>query len=237
MSDFFSFFLRFLPDMLRGAGMTVLLTLEGLAAGFILGLLTALARTYGGKFWRGVAVGYIELFRGTPLLVQLFLIYYGLPGLGITLSRELSAFLALGFNSGAYQAEYLRGSLLAIGDGQMMAGRSIGMSRWKTIWYIILPQALRLAIPAWSNEPVSLLKSTGVVFLIAIPELMTKAKAIAAIRSDCGLPGSGNCVHGNGLPARPDPALDRERHPNSWGRNGRQKSLNQKVGANAPTFL
>jgi polar amino acid transport system permease protein len=180
MSDFFSFFLRFLPDMLRGAGMTILLTLEGLAAGFILGLLTALARTYGGKFWRGVAVGYIELFRGTPLLVQLFLIYYGLPGLGITLSRELSAFLALGLNSGAYQAEYLRGSLLAIGDGQMMAGRSIGMSRWKTIWYIILPQALRLAIPAWSNEPVSLLKSTGVVFLIAIPELMTKAKAIAA---------------------------------------------------------
>ena len=100
--------------------------------------------------------------------------------MGITLSRELSAFLALGLNSGAYQAEYLRGSLLAIGDGQMMAGRSIGMSRWKTIWYIILPQALRLAIPAWSNEPVSLLKSTGVVFLIAIPELMTKAKAIAA---------------------------------------------------------
>ena len=112
--------------------------------------------------------------------MQLFLIYYGLPGLGITLSRELSAFLALGLNSGAYQAEYLRGSILAIGDGQMMAGRSIGMSRWKTIWHVILPQALRLAIPAWSNEPVSLLKSTAVVFLIAVPELMAKAKAIAA---------------------------------------------------------
>ncbi|MFZ5878102.1 MAG: amino acid ABC transporter permease [Chloroflexota bacterium] len=180
MSDFFTFFLRFLPDLLRGAGMTVLLTAEGLAAGFVLGLLTALARTYGNKFWRGLAVGYIELFRGTPLLVQLFLIYYGLPGLGITLSRELSAFLALGLNSGAYQAEYLRGSLLAIGQGQMMAGRAIGLSRWKTIWHIILPQALRLAIPAWSNEPVSLLKSTAVVFLIAVPELMAKAKAIAA---------------------------------------------------------
>ena len=180
MSDFFDFFLRFLPDLMRGAGMTVLLTIEGLSAGFVLGLLTALARTYGGKFWRGLAVGYIELFRGTPLLVQLFLIYYGLPGLGITLSRELSAFLALGLNSGAYQAEYLRGSLLAIGDGQMMAGRAIGMSRWKTIWHVILPQALRLAIPAWSNEPVSLLKSTAVVFLIAVPELMAKAKAIAA---------------------------------------------------------
>ena len=180
MSDFFTFFLRFLPDLLRGAGITILLTAEGLAAGFVLGLLTALARTYGDKFWRGLAVGYIELFRGTPLLVQLFLIYYGLPGLGITLSRELSAFLALGLNSGAYQAEYLRGSLLAIGEGQMMAGRAIGLSRWKTVWHVILPQALRLAIPAWSNEPVSLLKSTAVVFLIAVPELMAKAKSIAA---------------------------------------------------------
>ena len=180
MSDFFTFFLRFLPDLLRGAGVTVLLTIEGLSAGFVLGLLTALARTYGDKFWRGLAVGYIEIFRGTPLLVQLFLIYYGLPGLGITLSRELSAFLALGLNSGAYQAEYLRGSLLAIGEGQMMAGRAIGLSRWKTVWHVILPQALRLAIPAWSNEPVSLLKSTAVVFLIAVPELMAKAKSIAA---------------------------------------------------------
>jgi polar amino acid transport system permease protein len=180
MTAFFEFFVRFLPDMLKGAGVTVLLTAEGLAAGFVLGLLASLARTYGNKFWRGVAVSYIELFRGTPLLMQLFLIYYGLPGLGVTFSRELSAFLALGLNSGAYQAEYLRGSILAIGDGQMMAGRSIGMSRIKTIWHIILPQALRLAIPAWSNEPVSLLKSTAVVFLIAVPELMAKAKSIAA---------------------------------------------------------
>jgi polar amino acid transport system permease protein len=180
MSDFYDFFIRFLPDLLKGAGITLILTVEGLAAGFVLGLLATLARTYGSKFWRGMAVGYIELFRGTPLLVQLFLIYYGLPGLGITLSRELSAFLALGLNSGAYQAEYLRGSILAIGDNQMMAGRAIGLSKWKTIWYVILPQALRLAIPAWSNEPVSLLKSTAVVFLIAVPELMAKAKSIAA---------------------------------------------------------
>jgi polar amino acid transport system permease protein len=180
MSDFFEFFTRFLPDMLKGAGITLLLTAEGVSAGFVLGLLAAYARVYGSKFWRALAVGYIELFRGTPLLVQLFIIYYGLPGLGITLSRELSAFLALGFNSGAYQAEYLRGSILAIGEGQMMAGRAIGMSRFRVIWHIILPQALRLAIPAWSNEPVSLLKSTAVVFLIAVPDLMAKAKSIAA---------------------------------------------------------
>ncbi len=180
MGDVLEFFIRFWPKLLQGAGTTLLLTVEGLAAGLLLGLLTALARVYGGKFWRGLAVGYVEIFRGTPLLVQLFLIYYGLPGIGITLSREWSAFLALGLNSGAYQAEYLRGSILAIGSGQMMAGRAIGMSKWQVIWEIILPQALRLAIPAWANEPVSLLKSTAVVFLIAIPELMAQGKDIAA---------------------------------------------------------
>jgi polar amino acid transport system permease protein len=180
MSEFVAFFTRFFPDLMRGAGITLMLTAQGLAAGLVLGLLAACGRVYGNRFWRGLALSYIELFRGTPLLMQLFIIYYGLPGLGITLSRELSAFLALGFNSGAYQAEYLRGSILAIGDGQMMAGRAVGMSRLQVIWYVILPQALRLAIPAWSNEPVSLLKSTAVVFLIAVPELMAKAKSIAA---------------------------------------------------------
>lgn len=180
MGEVLEFFIRFWPNLLQGAGITLLLTVQGLAAGLLLGLLTALARVYGNRFWRGLAVGYVELFRGTPLLVQLFLIYYGLPGLGITLSREWSAFLALGLNSGAYQAEYLRGSILAIGNSQMMAGRAIGMSKWQTIWEIILPQALRLAIPAWANEPVSLLKSTAVVFLIAVPELMAQGKTIAA---------------------------------------------------------
>ncbi|RCK74316.1 MAG: polar amino acid ABC transporter, inner membrane subunit [Anaerolineae bacterium] len=180
MIAFLEFFVRFLPDLLSGMGMTLLLTAEGVLAGFILGLAATLARTYGGRLWRNLAIAYIELFRGTPLLVQVFLLYYGLPGLGITLSREWSAFLALGLNSGAYQAEYLRGSILAIGEGQMLAARAIGMSKWKAVFYIILPQALRLAIPAWANEPVSLLKATSVVFLIAVPELMTRAKLIAS---------------------------------------------------------
>lgn len=180
MSNFFEFFIRFLPDLLSGMGMTLLLTVEGLLAGFVLGLAAALARTYTKSFWRWLAIGYVELFRGTPLLMQLFLVYYGLPGLGITLSREWAAFLALGLNSGAYQAEYLRGSILAVGEGQMLAGRAIGMSKWSAVFNIILPQALRLAIPAWANEPVSLLKSTSVVFLIAVPELMARAKSIAS---------------------------------------------------------
>ena len=180
MSEWLQFFLRALPDFWQGTLVTLQLTVVGLTMGFVLGLLSALARVYGKNWQHWLAVGYIELFRGTPVLVQLFLVYFGLPGLGITLSRMTSAYLALGLNSGAYQAEYLRGSILAIGQGQMMAGRAIGMSRLKTIWYIILPQALRLVIPAWSNEPISLLKSTAVAFLIAVPDLMTKAKSIAA---------------------------------------------------------
>ncbi len=179
MGAFLTLFQSALPDFLRGTLVTLELTAVGLGSGVLLGLAAALARVYGGGWARRIAVGYIELFRGTPVLVQLFLVYYGLPGIGLTLSRMTSAFLALGLNSGAYQAEYLRGALLAVGEGQMMAGRAVGLSRWKTIRYVILPQALRLAIPSWANEPVSLLKSTAVAFLIAVPDLMTKAKALA----------------------------------------------------------
>lgn len=172
---------RFLSDFVRGAGVTLELTVVGLLLGFVLGLLLALAKIYAPRWLSGIATAYIEIFRGTPLLVQLFLIYYGLPSLGITLSQTLSAYLALGLNSAAYQAEYLRGTIQAIGPSQMMAGRSIGLSRWQTIRYIILPQALRLALPSWSNEPISLLKTTAVVFLIAVQDLMAKAKRAATI--------------------------------------------------------
>ena len=172
---------RFFSDFMRGAGVTLELTAVGLTLGFVLGLLLALAKVYAPRWLSGIATAYIELFRGAPLLVQLFLIYYGLPSLGITLSQNLSAYLALGLNSAAYQAEYLRGAIQAIGPSQMMAGRSIGLSRWQTIRHIILPQALRLALPSWSNEPISLLKTTAVVFLIAVQDLMAKAKRTATI--------------------------------------------------------
>lgn len=180
MIEWLALFRDGLPALLSGAGVTLEITAVGLVMGFALGLLSGLGRVYGSPPIRWLSIAYIELFRGTPLLVQLFLIYYGLPGLGITFSRLDAAFLALGLNSGAYQAEYLRGSLLAVGQGQMLAGRAIGLSHWQTIGYIILPQALRLAIPAWANEPVALLKSSAVAFLVAVPELMARAKSIAA---------------------------------------------------------
>ena len=129
MSAFLTFFQNALPEMLKGTVITLELTAVGVGMGLVLGLFAAMARVYGGKWVRWIAISYIELFRGTPILVQLFLVYYGLPGIGITLDRLTSAFLALGLNSGAYQAEYLRGALMAVGEEQMMAGRAIGLSR------------------------------------------------------------------------------------------------------------
>jgi polar amino acid transport system permease protein len=170
---------RVAPDLWRGTQVSLQLTLVALTLGVALGLPAALARVYGPPWLRRLALGYIELFRGTPLLVQLFVIYYGLPDFGLTLDRMLAAFIALGLNSGAYQAEYFRGAIQAVGSGQMLAARAIGMSQGKALRYIILPQALRLALPAWSNEAISMVKYTSVVFLIAVPDLMGQAKILA----------------------------------------------------------
>ena len=165
-------------EFFQGTILTLKLVGVGLVAGFGLGLVAALLRVYGGKLLRWVAIGYIELFRGTPLLVQLFLVYFGLPDMGITLDRMTAAYITLALNSGAYQAEYLRGAIQSIGSGQMMAARAMGMSRMQAIQHIILPQALRIVIPAWSNEPISLIKASAVAYLIAVPDLMNQAKII-----------------------------------------------------------
>jgi polar amino acid transport system permease protein len=179
MDDLIVYLQRVGPDLLEGLIVSLELTLVALSLGILAGLPAALARVYGGTWVRRLAIAYIELFRGTPLLVQLFVVYYGLPDLGITLSRLTAAFITLGLNSGAYQAEYFRGAIQAVGSGQMIAARAIGMTRIQAIRYIILPQALRLALPAWSNEAISMVKYTAVVLLIAVPDLMGKAKILA----------------------------------------------------------
>jgi polar amino acid transport system permease protein len=173
-----TFFERIIPDLMQGLLVTLQLTLVALALGVAMGLPAALAKVYGGRWLRWFAVVYIELFRGTPLVVQLFVVYYGLPDLGITFSRMAAAFITLGLNSGAYQAEYFRGAIQAVGSGQMTAARALGMTQWQAIRYIVLPQALKLALPAWSNEAVSMIKYTAVVFLIAVPDLMGQAKIL-----------------------------------------------------------
>jgi polar amino acid transport system permease protein len=181
MEELIFLYTRYVPQFIEGTKTTLWLTGASLMVGVIIGLPIALARTYSRGWIRRLALGYIEIFRGTPLLVQLFIIYYGLPEFGIVLSQTASAIVALGLNSAAYQAEYFRGAIQAIDSGQIIAARAVGMSNFKAIRHIVLPQAFRLVIPAWSNEAIGLLKASAVVFLIAIPDLMAKAKIIAGI--------------------------------------------------------
>ncbi len=180
MGDFLPFAMENLPAMLEGTVLTLQLTLGAILLGFFIGLPIALLRVYGPGWLNKSLFVYINFFRGTPLLVQLFIVYFGLPGVGLTLSRMVAAYVTLGLNSSAYQAEYFRGAIQAVDGGQMTAARAIGMSRVTAIWSIILPQAFRLVIPAWSNELISMIKYTAVVFLIAVPDLMAQAKRIAS---------------------------------------------------------
>ncbi len=185
--------------ILSGFLTTMWLYVWALMIGFFLGLLLSLFRQYGGRILSRVSGGYIEFIRGTPLIAQLFFIFYGLNipvGTWNVLARFsifdknitfiflnhriLFGIIALSLNSAAYQAEYLRSSIMSIGAGQLMAAQSIGMSRVAGIRHIILPQALRRVIPAWSNEAAYLPKYTVVVSLIGATELFGQAKSIVA---------------------------------------------------------
>lgn len=179
-TDFVQFFIHSLPDLMSGLGYTFLLTSISITAGFFFGLTLALGRVYGKKIINTLCVGYIELIRGTPLLVQLFIIYFGLPSVGIIFSPIQAALVGLSLNSAAYQAEYLRGSIQSIESGQMIAARSLGMNKLQSIQHVILPQALRVSIPAWSNEFIYLLQYSSIAYIIQVAELTAEGKFIAA---------------------------------------------------------
>lgn len=168
------------PQLLEGTLVTLQLTGVAISLGFIIGIFLTLGRLYGNRAIRTFCIGYVEFFRGTPLLVQLFIVYYGLPRYGIRVSSLLAALLGLGLNSAAYQAEYFRGAIQSIPEGQMMAARALGMSKFKSILNIIIPQALRIVIPSWSNELIYTLKYSSVAYIIGAPELMAQAKFITA---------------------------------------------------------
>ncbi|MFA6976682.1 MAG: amino acid ABC transporter permease [Mesotoga sp.] len=135
---------------------------------------------YGNKFFYGISTAIIEVIRGTPLLVQLFILYYGLPPLGVNLSPFTAAIIGFAINSGCYQAEYLRGSIQSIAGNQMKAARSLGMTKRQAILQVIMPQAFRRVIPAWTNEFIYLLKYTSLAYIVGAPELMAQAKFIAS---------------------------------------------------------
>jgi polar amino acid transport system permease protein len=170
-----------LPPLLEGTIATIKLVGLFIPASLIIGILIAVARVYGNKLITSLSTIYVIYFRGTPLIVQLFIIYLGLPYIGIVLSPFAAAVIGMSLCSGSYQSEYIRGSLQSIKSGQMMAAESLGMTRAQAILYIILPQALRRAIPAISNNITYSVKSSSLAMIVTYVELTGAGKIIAAV--------------------------------------------------------
>jgi len=168
-----------LPPLLEGVLVTIKLIILSIPSGLILGILIAVGRVYGNKFISSLCTIYTLFFRGTPLLVQLFIIYYALPSIGIFFSPFMAAVIGFILCSGAYHSEYIRGAIQSIKIGQMMAAEALGMSRIKAVLYIILPQALRRAIPGCSNEIIYLIKYSSLAFMVTCVELTGAGKIVA----------------------------------------------------------
>jgi polar amino acid transport system permease protein len=165
--------------IVQGTAITVAVTLVALPFGLLIGLLMALVHTYGGKVMNRVATAYSLLMRGVPPIVLLFILYFILSG-SINLSPFWAGSLSLGIVSSAYQMEILRGAFLAVGGGQMTAARAVGMSRLQAVQFIVLPQALRIAIPPWSNEASIVLKDSSLVYALGVPEILRRAQQLSA---------------------------------------------------------
>ena len=167
------------PLLWRGTLTTVTISVLAMGLAIFLGIVIAVLRLYGPKPLAFLAAAYVEIFRGTPLLVQLFLIYYGLPTVGIQLDAFVAAILGLGLNYAAYEGENYRAGLLAIPKGQMEAALALGMNKWQALRHILLPQSFRIVIPPVTNDFIALFKDSSVISVIALVEL-TKAYGMMA---------------------------------------------------------
>ncbi|HXX53677.1 MAG TPA: ABC transporter substrate-binding protein/permease [Thermodesulfovibrionales bacterium] len=169
----------FFPSLLRGAGITILISVASMALAITFGLILTVMRLYGRFPFSAMASAYVEIYRGTPLLIQLYILYYGLPNIGISLSPLFAAFLGLGMNYAAYESELYRGGVNAVPKGQMEAALSLGMTRRLAVGRIIMPQAVRIALPGITNDFIALFKDSSLVSVIAMVEL-TKTYSILA---------------------------------------------------------
>jgi polar amino acid transport system permease protein len=175
------FLIPYLPLFLDGLITTIEVTLFGALVGLALGTLLAVGDLYGGRIISTIITFYVEFFRGSPLLIQLFIVYFTVPQLfGILMDKFVIGLLVFSLNSAAYQKGYMKGSIEVVSGDQMDAALSIGLSKSRAIIYVILPQALRLVIPAWGNEFSSLTKSTAGLLAIGVAELTSAAKSVAA---------------------------------------------------------
>jgi His/Glu/Gln/Arg/opine family amino acid ABC transporter permease subunit len=176
----FALIVQSIPFLLRGAIYTVQVSVLAIVFGLVLGWLLGLAAVSGVPALSAVSWAYVQFIRGTPLLIQIFLIYFGLPVVGINLPAFWSGVIALGLNSGGFQAEIVRAGIESIDRGQTEAARSIGMSRFKTLVFILVPQTIRRVLPPLTNELITLTKSSSLLSAIAALELTHAGQLIIA---------------------------------------------------------
>ncbi|PYI68981.1 amino acid ABC transporter permease [Arthrobacter livingstonensis] len=172
------------PMLLGAAKGTIPLALASFAIGLVLALLVAMLRISRNRIAGAVGRFYVSVIRGTPLLVQLFVIFYGLPAVGVKLDPWPSAIIAFSLNVGGYAAEVIRAAILSVPQGQWEAGHMIGMSRGQTLLRIILPQAARVSVPPLSNTFISLVKDTSLASLILVTEMFRVAQQVAAFSQE-----------------------------------------------------
>ncbi|HRJ74266.1 MAG TPA: ABC transporter substrate-binding protein/permease [Terrimicrobiaceae bacterium] len=170
---------RFAPLLFRAAVLTVEVSLVGMVFAVLLGFTLAIFRVFGPWPLRWLATLYIELIRGTPLLIQLLIIFYGLPNIGIKLTPFVAGVLGLALNYAAYEAENYRAGLLAIPKGQMEAARALGMTRRQGLFHVVIPQSFRLVLPPVTNDFISLLKDSSLVSMVTLVDLSGAYKQIA----------------------------------------------------------
>ncbi|GAB3628272.1 ABC transporter permease [Pandoraea terrae] len=169
-----------LPILLQGTVLTIKFALLSMVFGLALGIVIALMGIGKIAVFRGIARAYVSIMRGTPLLVQIFVVYYGLPGMGLSLEPTPAGVLTLSLNVGAYLSESMRGALLGMPRGQWLAAYSLGLTHRQTLRYVIGPQALRMAVPSLGNSLISLIKDTSLVSVITVTELLRSAQEVIA---------------------------------------------------------
>lgn len=169
-----------LPVLLKGTGLTLFFAVSAMVLGLALGFAVALVRLAKVPLLAPLAAFYVSAMRGTPLLVQIFVIYYGLPSVGIEFEPVTAGVLALTLNVAAYLSESLRGAIAGVDKGQWDAAQSLGLSWWQSMRHIIAPQGVRLAVPSLANSLISLIKDTSLVSVITVSELMMATKDMIA---------------------------------------------------------
>jgi polar amino acid transport system permease protein len=180
MSDFLTLAGRYFPYILQGTIVTVELTALSLVMSIVLGLAAAIGKLSGRRFAVWIANAYVELIRGTPALLQLFVIYFGLTSWGINLDSFTAAVITLGFIGGAYLAEVFRAGIESVDRGQVEAAVSLGMRPAPVMRRIVLPQALVLTLPPFTNFIIALIKDTSLALTIAVPEIMYRSYDVAS---------------------------------------------------------